>query len=465
VSTDRYARPFDREAWSRRVDEVRARVAMSRVVESIFKVKLTKASSHEWTMLCPYHSEKTPSFTVNDKKGFCHCFGCGAHYDAVKLVMKHQGLGFQATVELLESQNGITNLKAATPAPPKPAAQQAEDVDKAKAVERIWKETVEIRVGSVVDRFLRGRGLLPPAEYGFGDAAVNAGWPVDLRFAAELWHGQEKCRMPGMVAAMRKPDGRLSAVHRTYLKVTGVAVTAAGTKRDKAMYGDVRGAFIRLAEDQTRMLGGEGIVTSLSAMQLFRRAGIAFGTAGAMERIEPPFVCDDFLYAADWEAESRVGERSAWKGAKKFGTGRRVVVKVPMLSRRGHDKADFNDELQAAASVPAAPASTAGGRPPPAGQPQRRRSVSPGVVDKQPAVLPPSECIAADRQALHDERRLAKAAEREAWLAYAAAEDAVVAAIAGSPEWTASRVAMQQAKAAWSEACARTRQLLERRVA
>ena len=462
MRTDRYARSFDRATWSRRSEEIRDRLPVSKVVGRVVAMKQVAA---DWIGLCPFHDERTGSFTVNDKKGFFHCFGCGAHGNAIDFVMRRQNLDFRAAVELLESENGLRTLQAASPAPPRPQARQVQDIDKAERVRRIWAGAYEIHSGNFVDQYLRGRAMVPPAEYGFGNMSVNAGWPADLRFAPELWHGEEKCRMPGMVAAMWRPDGTLAAVHRTYLKITGVGVTKAGTKRDKAMYGDVRGAFIRLAEDREQMLGGEGIETTLSAMQLYKRAGIAFGTAGAMQRVEPPFLCSDFIYAADWNAKSRVGERAAWKGAKAFGAGRRVIVKVPRISRAGRDKADFNDELQAAASVPAAPASTAGGRPSPAGQPQRRRSVSPGVVDKLPAVLPSRERIAADRQALHDERRLAKAAEREAWLAYAAAEDAVVAAIAGSPEWTASRVAMQQAKAAWSEACARTRQLLERRMA
>jgi DNA primase len=56
---------------------------------------LKRKSGAEYAGLCPFHNEKTPSFTVNDKKGFFHCFGCGAHGDAVgflmKFVMKAEG--------------------------------------------------------------------------------------------------------------------------------------------------------------------------------------------------------------------------------------------------------------------------------------------------------------------------------------------------------------------------------------
>ena len=58
------------------LDEIRARIALSEIVGR--RVKLTRAGrEHKW--LCPFHNEKTPSFTVSDDKGFFHCFGCGAH--------------------------------------------------------------------------------------------------------------------------------------------------------------------------------------------------------------------------------------------------------------------------------------------------------------------------------------------------------------------------------------------------
>jgi hypothetical protein len=345
---DRHAAAFDREAWSRRANEIRARLPVSSVVGRV--VELKKAGPHEWKGLCPFHNERTPSFTVNDKKGFYHCFGCGAHDDAIAFVMQRQGLAFQAAIELLESEGGLRHLQAARPAPPPPKARQAEDVSKAAAVARIWAQSQALEKGGAVDRYLRGRCIVPPAEYGFGDPAANAGWPVDIRFHGALWHGTEKRELPGMVAAFRRHDGSLAAVHRTYLKITGTGVTKAGTDRDKAHFGDRLGSFIRLAPNAEAMLGGEGIETTLSAMQLFRRAGIVFGAANAMATVEPPFECSDFIYAADWAAHNRVGETWAWRGAKAYGTGRRMRVLVPNL--RHLPKADFNDYVVVAASSP-----------------------------------------------------------------------------------------------------------------
>src|SRR6267378_4470246 len=56
------------------LDELRARISLSDVVGR--KASLKRRSGSEYAGLCPFHNEKTPSFTVNDKKGFYHCFGC-----------------------------------------------------------------------------------------------------------------------------------------------------------------------------------------------------------------------------------------------------------------------------------------------------------------------------------------------------------------------------------------------------
>ena len=76
-------------------DEIRARIGLSdRVVR---KVKLIR-KGHEFSGLCPFHDEKTPSFTVNDDKGFYHCFGCGAHGDVIGFVMHTENLSFPEAV-------------------------------------------------------------------------------------------------------------------------------------------------------------------------------------------------------------------------------------------------------------------------------------------------------------------------------------------------------------------------------
>ncbi|MEN3976227.1 DNA primase [Emcibacter sp. SYSU 3D8] len=86
------------------LDELRLRVRLTDVVGR--QVKLVR-KGRESGGLCPFHNEKTPSFTVNDEKGFYHCFGCGAHGNVIDFVMNTEGLGFPEAVERLAGEAGM----------------------------------------------------------------------------------------------------------------------------------------------------------------------------------------------------------------------------------------------------------------------------------------------------------------------------------------------------------------------
>jgi DNA primase len=103
------------------LDELRARVTLSSVISRT--TRLTKAG-HEFKACCPFHNEKSPSFTVNDQKGFYHCFGCGAHGDVIRWMTDQRGLSFMDAVKELASEAGME-----VPAPDPRAAQAAEQRD------------------------------------------------------------------------------------------------------------------------------------------------------------------------------------------------------------------------------------------------------------------------------------------------------------------------------------------------
>lgn len=93
------------------LDELRSRVTLSEVIGR--RVRLTRAG-REFKACCPFHDEKSASFYVNDQKGFFHCFGCGAHGDAVSFRMRHDNVGFMEAVESLAGEAGMA-LPAADP--------------------------------------------------------------------------------------------------------------------------------------------------------------------------------------------------------------------------------------------------------------------------------------------------------------------------------------------------------------
>jgi DNA primase len=138
------------------LDELRARVSLSDVVGR--KVALKRKSGAEYTGLCPFHNEKTPSFTVSDKKGFFHCFGCGEHGDAVGFVMKTEGLSFPESVEKLAREVGLP-VPRATP-------QERERAERASTLQEVvehaarwFQKQLRLPVGRHGLDYLRGRGL------------------------------------------------------------------------------------------------------------------------------------------------------------------------------------------------------------------------------------------------------------------------------------------------------------------
>ncbi len=92
------------------LDEIRARLPVSAVVGR--RVKLVK-SGREWKGLSPFQAEKTPSFYVNDQKGFYHCFSSGKHGDIFRFVTETEGLSFPETVERLAQEAGVALPKLA----------------------------------------------------------------------------------------------------------------------------------------------------------------------------------------------------------------------------------------------------------------------------------------------------------------------------------------------------------------
>ncbi len=138
------------------LDELRARLSLSDIVGR--KVSLKRRSGAEYAGLCPFHNEKSPSFTVNDKKGFFHCFGCGAHGDAVGFVMKTEGLSFPESVEKLAREVNLP-VPRATPAERERAERVSTLQQVVEEAARWFQKQLRLPVGRQGLDYLRGRGL------------------------------------------------------------------------------------------------------------------------------------------------------------------------------------------------------------------------------------------------------------------------------------------------------------------
>ena len=146
------------------LDELRARTTLSAVVAP--SVKLIKAG-REFKACCPFHNEKTPSFTVNDEKGFYHCFGCGAHGDAIRFLTDHRGLPFMDAVKELAGKAGM-EVPAPDPRERERQERSAGLYDVMAAAQKWFFEKLNGIDGSEARAYLAGRGIDAKAIERFG---------------------------------------------------------------------------------------------------------------------------------------------------------------------------------------------------------------------------------------------------------------------------------------------------------
>nr|WP_294850875.1 DNA primase [uncultured Sphingomonas sp.] len=157
-------------AW---IDELRARTTLSAIIAPT--VKLTKAG-REFKACCPFHNEKTPSFYVNDEKGFYHCFGCSAHGDAIRFLTDARGMPFMDAVKELAGKAGMD-----VPAPD-PRAQERQErasglYDVMASAQRWFVEQLQGIEGAEARAYLKQRGISAATQkkFGFGFAPDSRG--------------------------------------------------------------------------------------------------------------------------------------------------------------------------------------------------------------------------------------------------------------------------------------------------
>ncbi|WP_294337788.1 DNA primase [uncultured Sphingomonas sp.] len=146
------------------LDELRHRTTLSGLIGKT--TKLQKAG-REFRACCPFHNEKSPSFYVNDDKGFYHCFGCGAHGDAIRWLTDNRGLPFIDAVKELAQAAGLD-----MPAMDRKAAEKAErakGLTEAMADAAAWFTTqLQGIAGGEARTVLEKRGVKPDTAAAFG---------------------------------------------------------------------------------------------------------------------------------------------------------------------------------------------------------------------------------------------------------------------------------------------------------
>lgn len=136
------------------VDNLLDRIDLAELIGS--RITLKKAGAN-YKACCPFHDEKTPSFNVRPDKGFYHCFGCGAHGDAISFVREFDGLGFTEAVEELAKRVG---LEVPYDRAAKQEIQQARTLtDALDFASRFYRSALQSQQGSFARDYLQERGL------------------------------------------------------------------------------------------------------------------------------------------------------------------------------------------------------------------------------------------------------------------------------------------------------------------
>src|SRR5436305_1614369 len=179
------------------LDDLRARLPVSEVVGR--RVKLKRAG-REWKGLSPFQQEKSPSFTVNDQKGFYHDFSSGKHGDIISFLMETEGVGFAEAVERLAAMAGMA-LPAATPDAARHEQRRKTLHDVMELAAKFFADTLASRGGAKARGYLGDRAISPATQVQF-----RIGYAPNERFALKEHLGNAGGPVEDMVAAWRAAD-------------------------------------------------------------------------------------------------------------------------------------------------------------------------------------------------------------------------------------------------------------------
>lgn len=152
-------------------------IARVDIVDVVGRYVQLKKGGANYMGLCPFHNEKSPSFTVSPTKQFYHCFGCGAHGTAIGFLMEYSGQGFVDAVKDLALSHGMI----VPDDDPMPLAQRAEHVAKSMALSEAMTRASEfyrrqLKGSQTAIDYLRGRGLSGEIAARFGLGYAPDGW-------------------------------------------------------------------------------------------------------------------------------------------------------------------------------------------------------------------------------------------------------------------------------------------------
>jgi hypothetical protein len=286
---------------------------------------------------CPFHKERTPSFHVDDRKGFFHCFGCSTSGDHVSWCQQFHGDDFSEALARLAGLTGVAPELRASARSGRADPVRGTDPEADRSAAARWRLAREIWRASDPSHPLLMDYL---AARGVAIAALERTWggpPPSLRLHPDLEHrqgGRVVWRGPAMVALMSRP-GFEAGIHRTWITASGRQRLGAEplSKQWLGRTGRMMGVPVRFTAHTRRMVVGEGIETVLA---WWSRAQLAYLDGNG------PF----------WSAEAALSLGAltgradpAGRGPPSPHTGRMLSSAVPDFSGWAWRAPDFVDHL------------------------------------------------------------------------------------------------------------------------
>ena len=182
-------------------------------------VRLKKAGAQNHTGLCPFHKEKTPSFSVHAGRQFFNCFGCHEHGDVFTFVQKIENVGFSEAVRTVAQKCGIPLPKRDFASPEEAAEhrQRGKLLELNEAATAWFEEQLRLPEGALAREYLSGRGLSPD-----GIAKFRIGFAPDnfhtLRERLQSMADQEALRQSGLFSWKEQEDGSPGPIYARFRK-------------------------------------------------------------------------------------------------------------------------------------------------------------------------------------------------------------------------------------------------------
>lgn len=296
------------------------------VVEVVGRRVQLKKAGKEFKACCPFHDEKTPSFTVSPSKGFYHCFGCGQHGNALDFLMQYDHMEFVEAVESLANLMGIEVPREGSPNRPTPGNALFELVSR---VARHFES--ELKANQQAISYLKARGIDGATAKRFGLGFAPAGWSNVLDKFGTSKEAIDRLLACGLIIRNDKGkhydrfrDRIMFPIRDTRGRTIGFGGRVMGDEEPKYLNSPETVLFHKgqqlygLYEARQALRSIDKLVVVEGYMDVvgLARHGIDFatatlGTATTDEHLNRLFrMCDEVLFSFDGD---RAGRDAAWK--------------------------------------------------------------------------------------------------------------------------------------------------------